>query len=160
MKREIGSLCCEECGDEWTQPLCPACAAQSSESNADGGDENDVCTLYAAHCPKHGFVHGREAHELRTELEALIRLSAVSDILDRVDARDSLAYEESKEFIKTTPGLAERRIKRLESALRAAAQALRESSEEDVVTYGNTQCDQFLHSLEQSAIDAERVLGE
>ena len=33
-------------------------------------------------------------------------------------------------------------------------------SEEDVVTYGNTQCDQFLHSLEQSAIDAERVLGE
>lgn len=54
MKREIGSLCCEECGDEWTQRLCPACAATTNESNDD--DEHDES---AEPCTRHSCAHPR-----------------------------------------------------------------------------------------------------
>lgn len=44
-------------------------------------------------CQRHGFIHGAEAEELRTKLEAL-RSSRVDAILEEVDARDALAYVE------------------------------------------------------------------
>jgi hypothetical protein len=54
-------------------------------------------------CAEHGGeVHGREAEELRRALEALLRSGDVTEtsvmrILERVDARDSLAYLEAQD---------------------------------------------------------------
>ncbi len=53
-------------------------------------------------CPVHaGVVHGKEAEELRVGLELLLvehRLTrrGVQDLLDRVDARDSVAHLENE----------------------------------------------------------------
>lgn len=44
-------------------------------------------------CQRHGFVHGAEAAELREQLGRL-GLPEVQRVLDAVDARDALAYEE------------------------------------------------------------------
>jgi len=62
------------------------------------GDEG--CPIRAAGCPEHGFVHGGEAEELRAGLEELLERNgltrdAVERLLDRVDARDSLALLEA-----------------------------------------------------------------
>lgn len=61
--------------------------------------------LSEAYCQKHGFHHGAEATELRERIEKAIAdadgdavsASRLEYILGDVDARDSLAYEESKE---------------------------------------------------------------
>lgn len=63
------------------------------------------CPVYHEHCSKHGFYHGAEAEELREGIERIIRHGGYGELihdelrrlLDRVDARDSLAYLEAKE---------------------------------------------------------------
>lgn len=53
-------------------------------------------------CVKHGYYHGAEAEELREGIEKIIEMAkpvrqdALRDLLDRVDARDSLAYLETR----------------------------------------------------------------
>lgn len=49
------------------------------------------------HCERHGVVHGAEAEELREALEGFDSelYPEVRLLLDRVDARDSLAYREA-----------------------------------------------------------------
>lgn len=69
-----------------------------------------ACTMGREHCPVHGFVHGKEAEELRKGIE---RAAAASDgkvstralfaLLDRIDARDSLAYLEAKARRRRSP---------------------------------------------------------
>ena len=62
------------------------------------------CTVYSKYCPEHGFFHGAEAEELREGIEKIIDHEgdvrgfkrALQALLDRVDARDSLAYLEAK----------------------------------------------------------------
>jgi len=62
-------------------------------------------------CPRHGFVHGREAEELRAGIEEILRgwrasdndrsldelLSHLQGLLDDTDARDSLAFIEQND---------------------------------------------------------------
>ena len=54
------------------------------------------------HCPVHdGQIHGGEAEELRSGLETMldtgtVTARAVRRLLDRVDARDSLAHGEAQ----------------------------------------------------------------
>jgi len=69
------------------------------------------CPVYKEPCHEHGFQHGAEAEELRAGIEKIIKrfdeavdtddLMAIKDklqrLLDRVDARDSLAYLEAKD---------------------------------------------------------------
>jgi hypothetical protein len=71
---------------------CPAC------------DANDHPLLPSCvigeYCRRHQFVHGSEAEELRSKIEAILEAGAVSDqrlrdLLDEVDARDSLALLET-----------------------------------------------------------------
>ncbi len=51
-------------------------------------------------CERHDFIHGAEAEELREELEKVAETDEEGEgnwarrILDKVDARDSLAYVE------------------------------------------------------------------
>lgn len=65
------------------------------------------CTIYQTYCHEHEFAHGAEAEELREGIEAILdtacHVDDVEDIeqalralLDRVDARDSLAYSEAR----------------------------------------------------------------
>lgn len=74
------------------------------------------CTVFTHGCPEHGFIHGGEAEELRSGIEAIIaeiddgededslgRLRAIGSglkhdlqrLLDKTDARDSLAFGEA-----------------------------------------------------------------
>lgn len=52
-------------------------------------------------CERHDFIHGAEAEELREQLERFAETDTSGEgnwarnILDRVDARDSLAYREA-----------------------------------------------------------------
>lgn len=63
----------------------------------------NVCVIGGQECPKHGHAHGREAEELRGGVERLMALADHGDVsstdlqtlLDRTDARDSLAYLEA-----------------------------------------------------------------
>lgn len=67
--------------------------------------ERPPCTVYSHFCDEHGFVHGAEAEELRKGVENLMRdfdcdrgfQSELQRLLDRVVARDSLAYLEAQE---------------------------------------------------------------
>ncbi len=66
------------------------------------------CPVYRTICTEHGgFTHGAEAEELRQGVERIIEntdtsgpcdnlLSDLRALLDRVDARDSLAWIEAK----------------------------------------------------------------
>ena len=62
------------------------------------------CTVYGKPCPEHGFFHGAEAEELREGIEAILEHEgdergfkhSLRALLERVDARDSLAYLEAK----------------------------------------------------------------
>ena len=68
------------------------------------GMKDGVCNMGSHLCPKHGYVHGTEAQELREGLEELIGIHAGDDLspmalrnlLDVIDARDSLAVCEAK----------------------------------------------------------------
>ncbi len=58
-------------------------------------------------CALHGFIHGAEADELREELEKLVargkvRTRDVRRVLDRVDARDSVAWAEVRARIEAS----------------------------------------------------------
>ena len=62
------------------------------------------CLVYSEPCPEHGFIHGAEASELREGIEELLSKkldrpgmrTALRALLDRVDARDSLARLEAQ----------------------------------------------------------------
>lgn len=64
--------------------------------------ERRGCDVYSEPCPKHGFIHGAEAEELREGIEKLTKIHGdvpvwqLERLLDQVDARDSLAYVEAK----------------------------------------------------------------
>lgn len=85
-------------------------------------DHHAGCPLMANECPEHGYAHGEEADELRNRIQKLIdgetndgladiNLSPVEleetidtrwrerlqAVLDDVDARDSLAFEEARD---------------------------------------------------------------
>jgi hypothetical protein len=54
-------------------------------------------------CARHGFIHGAEAEELREEFEKLAATYRgdepagwIQEVLDKVDARDSLAFLEAR----------------------------------------------------------------
>jgi len=75
-------------------------ALRSRKPNPNG------CPVYREACFDHGFVHGAEAEELREGIEKVLATHNYPDdahslrcelqaILDRVDARDSLAYREA-----------------------------------------------------------------
>jgi hypothetical protein len=57
--------------------------------------------IIGVYCRKHNFVHGAEAEELRQRLGELLNVGSetqhhtLQDVLDDVDARDSLAYLEA-----------------------------------------------------------------
>lgn len=70
------------------------------------------CTVYNQYCYVHSFIHGGEAEELRSKIEKLIKdfrgdqrchsdmddlLDELEVLLEKVDARDSVAYLEGKE---------------------------------------------------------------
>lgn len=61
------------------------------------------CPVYKVFCPEHNFVHGAEAEELRKGVEKLLTDGAdvsfidLQRLLDRVDARDSLAFLEAQD---------------------------------------------------------------
>jgi len=62
------------------------------------------CPVTRKLCPIHGFSHGAEAEELRGGIERILASgiddhyadAALRQLLDRVDARDSLAYLQAK----------------------------------------------------------------
>jgi hypothetical protein len=65
------------------------------------------CNLPTEPCPEHGYVHGHEAEELRKGIEELTSKIDLEEgpevrqqlrcLLDRVDARDSVAHLEQKQ---------------------------------------------------------------
>lgn len=72
------------------------------------------CPAYAGYCGVHGFTHGAEAEELRKGLEVIVRkyglpendthdgelIRQINALLDRVDARDSVAFLERDTRLK------------------------------------------------------------
>lgn len=72
------------------------------------------CPIRDRYCIEHGFVHGKEAEELRAGIERVLAgrdecedtevsadvvavlFAALQDLVDHVDARDSLAWGESR----------------------------------------------------------------
>jgi hypothetical protein len=68
------------------------------------GDNAMICPIRNQFCSEHGFVHGMEAEELRAGIESLLETCPSADgaedglraglvrLLDKVDARDSLAW--------------------------------------------------------------------
>ena len=71
------------------------------------------CTVHTAPCPEHGFVHGAEANELREAIESILKdfrdtttgsaeedlsdiLEDLEHLLQKIDARDSVAHLEAK----------------------------------------------------------------
>jgi len=69
------------------------------------------CTVYKNYCSVHEFRHGAEAEELREGIENLLKdsdcfdknkankywIGKLRDLLESVDARDSVAYLEAKD---------------------------------------------------------------
>lgn len=72
-----------------------------------------TCLVYSTACAEHGFFHGAEATELREGIEHILTRddmtrrelrTALSDLLDKVDARDSLARLEAQAPPTEVPG--------------------------------------------------------
>ncbi len=92
--------CCKACGEAREPEDVPT----KEEWFGEVSRTNRKCPVYSQHCPEHGFFHGAEAEELREGIEAIIEQEgdehgfkrALRALLDRVDARDSLAYLEAK----------------------------------------------------------------
>lgn len=72
-----------------------------------GRESGGSCPLRGVPCPEHGFVHGAEAEELRKGIEQVLldhrddtyacdTFGSLRDLLERVDARDSLAFCETR----------------------------------------------------------------
>lgn len=86
--------------------LCPECSSDLSsflESLESFTPSEGTCCLFDEYCIDHGFHHGAEASELREGIEKLIKhpdpcghscVESLQSLLEAVDARDSLAYEE------------------------------------------------------------------
>ena len=63
------------------------------------------CPILSTYCEVHDFTHGAEAEELRKGIEWVLQNTADYDemsealnaLLDRVDARDSLAWIEARD---------------------------------------------------------------
>jgi len=88
-----------------------AAHAKYQRDAAQPAPEPPPCSVYGHPCHEHGFIHGAEAEELREGIEKLIGegREAVTGrelqrLLDRVDARDSLAYLEAKDAAQPAPG--------------------------------------------------------
>jgi hypothetical protein len=77
----------------------------ADRQNAMAPDDNQLVVVrllrrcpIRGECPRHGFVHGAEAEELRSGIEKLLERGCLNypmrlrELLDRVDARDSLAF--------------------------------------------------------------------
>lgn len=70
--------------------------------------DQQTCII-GRYCGRHGFVHGAEAEELREHIEKYIneqpsaRIRDIQAVLDAVDARDSLAYCESRSLLSPSP---------------------------------------------------------
>lgn len=69
--------------------------------------------VFGKRCERHDYFHGAEAEELREELEKFAETDESAEanwarnILDKVDARDSLAYREGRRSRRSrseTPG--------------------------------------------------------
>ena len=87
--------------------LCPECASDTqtflSDVEAFSHVEDNECPLHVR-CQTHEFFHGAEATELREGIERILEdrdFQEASDLcnqlqrlLEKVDARDSLAYSE------------------------------------------------------------------
>ncbi len=59
----------------------------------------NIPCIFGKYCDEHKFVHGSEAEEFRSALELLLQKHllgiptyAIRRLLDRIDAKDSLAY--------------------------------------------------------------------
>lgn len=72
-----------------------------------GRESGGSCPLRGVPCPDHGFVHGAEAEELRKGIEQVLldhrddtyvcnTFGSLRGLLERVDARDSLAFCETR----------------------------------------------------------------
>lgn len=87
----------EEVIGEHTSANCPW---RRAIELADQHIEAEPCVI-GKYCHRHGFIHGAEAEELRKRIEGLITGhddiydSRLRDVLDDVDARDSLALLEA-----------------------------------------------------------------
>lgn len=92
-----------------SEKVCPRCAAAVAKLFA--GAVPSRCTVYSEVCPEHGFVHGAEAEELRAGIEKILARNYGCDtnelpsgvqmslamLLDRTDARDSLAFRDAQD---------------------------------------------------------------
>lgn len=86
--------------------LCPECASGTQQFMTDiesFTSSEGTCCLFDEYCSDHGFHHGAEASELREGIEKVIKhpdaygpscVEGLQNLLDSVDARDSLAYAE------------------------------------------------------------------
>lgn len=80
---------------------CDSTASRTASTVAPGSTRTKAkrqC-IFGEYCSLHGFIHGAEAEELRSRLEALIEEEtidavAIQAILNDVDARDAVAYLE------------------------------------------------------------------
>ncbi len=94
-----GELCCQRSVGGRCYDHNPANYEEASASAP------PACTIYSEPCPVHDFVHGAEAEELRSGIEAALLTTltfgdgaaVLQQLLDKVDARDSLAYREAQE---------------------------------------------------------------
>lgn len=90
--------------------LCPECASDAkaflSDVEAFSHVDDNECPMHVS-CVAHGFFHGAEAIELREGIEKIIENQSsrgesyaydrLRNLLEQVDARDSLAYAEMVE---------------------------------------------------------------
>ena len=88
--------------------------AKTQEKRSAVRKKKRVCSVYGTFCKEHGFVHGAEAEELRAGLEGLmfargertrehgyaVNVVDLQELLDGVDARDSLAFREATDTKK------------------------------------------------------------
>jgi hypothetical protein len=84
--RENGGSTCGDCGTFLALVVPPAGAC-----------------IFGVFCQRHGFIHGAEAEELRQKIERLLSTEdgdvptwAIRRVLEKVDARDSLAWMERR----------------------------------------------------------------
>lgn len=106
--------------------LCPQCSADAavflSDIESFANQEESKCRLFDDYCIEHEFTHGAEATELREGIEQILRdlpgldqanesftvpIGYLQRLLDRIDARDSLAYAEHLEKEKSAQNIAQ-----------------------------------------------------
>lgn len=99
-----------------TYDLCTECAADTAVflSSIEAFTNQEECRFFTDYCTDHEFTHGAEATELREGVEQLLEQfpddpprAFLQGLLDRVDARDSLAYAEHLEKEKSAQNSAQ-----------------------------------------------------